>query len=211
MAMDDPQIKLEKPLFYKNDIGLRFEIGPADIDVWADFQRSKLNQEYFDVALERALTIFNSAFSDSDNFSISYQIFSDGRKRLRKNNDFLRLFPDVSKLNISFTSHRDVYSEDLEFKRHCMKRVTVLNVTKSQVPISKILAAMINIDFSKRSPSIMGECFFINHTTGVVCHLYDDRGMDVVANSKEPLVKVYKDNNGLILGHDREYIESVFE
>ena len=36
------EIKLEQPLFYNNTFGLRFEIGPAELDIWIDFDKGIL-------------------------------------------------------------------------------------------------------------------------------------------------------------------------
>ncbi|MGK0268344.1 MAG: hypothetical protein ACI8Y3_000961, partial [Paraglaciecola sp.] len=47
--------------------------------------------------------------------------------------------------------------------------------------IENIIEAMINIDFSIRKPSLIGECFIINHDKGIILSVYDERGMDVIA------------------------------
>jgi hypothetical protein len=81
--MDIFEVKLERPLFYNNTYGLRFEVGPKNLDIWADEGNTALNEEYFNVALIRASEIFNAAFASSDDISISYQIPSDGRKKIK--------------------------------------------------------------------------------------------------------------------------------
>jgi len=47
--MDEPDIKLERPLFYKCSYGLRFEIGPSDIEIWNE-DNETLNHECFSLA-----------------------------------------------------------------------------------------------------------------------------------------------------------------
>ena len=56
--MDGPEIKLERPLFYKSPFGLRFEIGPSDQEIWSDESKS-LKIKYFNVALERSKLHFS--------------------------------------------------------------------------------------------------------------------------------------------------------
>ncbi len=68
-------INLESPLFYNNHFALRFELGPANIELWADEKREIINKEYFDIANSRALSIFKSAFQPSDEIKLSYQLF----------------------------------------------------------------------------------------------------------------------------------------
>ena len=205
------EIKLEQPLFYNNTFGLRFEIGPAEVDIWTDFDKGILNKEYFNVALARAVSIFESAFSPDDDISIAYQIFSHGRNKIRKGNFLFKQVSNIKNRNIKFTKHREIYSQDLYGKLMCLRRVTIPNLKVKDVNSKNILLALINTDFgSMRQPSLRGECFFINHTKGLVLLLYDNRGMDIVALKKDVLQKLYKSNNAWILDYDREKIDRLF-
>ncbi|RXZ43906.1 DUF3885 domain-containing protein [Crenobacter cavernae] len=208
--MKHNEIKLEKPLFYNNPFGLRFEIGPAEIGVWANRERRLLNEKYFSTALERAISIFNAAFSSSDAISIAYQIFSDGRRRIKKGSYFLRQIKTNKAEEITFTDHKELYSEDLSYKCECWRRVTVSGLKVEDAEINNILLALINTDFGSRQPSITGECYFINHTKGLVLNLYDDRGMDVVSLKKETLLPLYNTYNKWLLNYDREQMDHVF-
>lgn len=206
--MSQDNIKLERPLFYNNPFGLRFEIGPADIGIWANQEERQLNEEYFNIALERARGIFNAAFTPSDNISIAYQIFSDGRRKIKKNCYLLRQIRKPKE--ILFSKHREIYSENFNYKCEYWHRATIHGLTTEDININKILLALINIDFKSRKPSMLGECYFINHTKGLVLYLYDDRGMDVVALKRETLLSLYKSHNEWILNYDREKINQMF-
>lgn len=205
------EIKLEKPLFYNNTFGLRFEIGPADNGVWTNFDKGILNSYYFNTAFARAVSIFESVFLPNDDISIAYQTFSYRRNKIRKGNFVLKQVSDIKNRNIRFTKHREIYSPDLYGKRMCLRRVTVTDLKVKDVCSRNILLALVNTDFgSKRQPSIHGECFFINHTKGLVLNLYDDRGLDVVALKKDALQNLYRSHNEWILDYDREQIDRVF-
>lgn len=204
------EIKLEKPLFYKNSFGLRFEIGPTEIGVWADYDKGKLNQEYFDIALDKAVSIFESVFTSTDDISIAYQIFSDGRRKIKKGNYLFKQVNDIKNRKVIFTNHREIYTEDLDHKCKCWRRVMISDIKVEDINTKNILLALINTDFGSKQPSIMGQCFFINHTRGIVLNLYDDRGMDVVALEKCALLDLYKSHNECILDYDREQIDHVF-
>ena len=210
MRVSQNEIKLEKPLFYNNPFGLRFEIGPTEIGVWANREKRQLNEKYFNAALERAQRIFDTAFSPLDDISIVYQIFSDGRRRVKKNCYILRQINTNSTNEIVFSKHRELYSENLNHKCQHWHRATASSLKTEHVNINKILQALVNTDFSSRSPSIGGECYFINHTKGLALNLYDDRGMDVVALKRETLLPLYKIYNEWLLNHDREHINEVF-
>ncbi len=205
------EIKLEQPLFYNNTFGLRFEIGPCELDVWANFDKGILNKEYFNVAFARAVSIFESVFSQNDDISIAYQIFSHGRNKIKKSNFVLKQVSDIKNRNVRFTKHREIYSVSLDGKRMCWRRVTVTDLKVKDVFSSNILLALINTDFSsRRQPSIHGECFFINHTKDLVLNLYDDRGMDVVALKKYVLQNLYESHYEWILNRNREQIDRIF-
>ncbi len=209
--MELSNLKFEKPLFYNCDIGIRFEIGPESISLWKDADRKTINVEYFEEALKRAISIFNVAFNKEDNISIVYQIYSDGRRKIRKGNYLFKQISNLKSKNIELSDHRDIYTDNLDFKRICWRRVTISNLRTCDVRVERILEAMINTDFSSLQPSLPGECFFINHDKGIILNLYDDRGMDVVATNKKALTTLYKKHNSWILDYDREKIDAVFK
>ena len=207
--MDGPEIKLERPLFYKSPFGLRFEIGPSDQEIWSDESKS-LNIKYFNVALERAMSIFQAAFQPNDDIAIAYQIFSDGRRKIKKRSFIFKQFHSLENANISLSDHRDIYSNGLDYKSECWKRVTISGIKTAEINVRQLFKAAINSDFSSLQPQLNGECYLINRTKQLVLNLYDDRGMDVVSTSKEPLAALYKSHNHLILDYDRESIDKVF-
>ena len=208
--MDIKEIKLEKPLFYKNDVGIRFEIGPDEIPLWKDSDYKCINEEYFKVALGRAVKIFEDVFEESDRLSISYQIFSDGRMKIRKGNYIFKQIKDLGSKDLVFTERKDIYSDELHTKRECWRRVTISNLAVGEVNYINILRAMINTDFGIRKPYLPGESYFINESKGIVLNLYDDRGMDVIALDKGDLNALYKKRNNWVLEYDRERIDAIF-
>lgn len=203
-------VLLEKPLFYRNDFGLRFELGPPEIGVWDDFASIKVNEEYFEIALERALSIFEAVFSATDDVSITYQILSIGRRKIQKSNYLFKQIHDIKERKVIFTRYRDTREKDIAGQYRRWRRVTVSNIKVKDINTRNVLLALIHTDFSFRRPSLPGECFFINRTKGLVLDLYDDRGMDVVALERKTLQDLYKSHNANILDYDRERIDQVF-
>ena len=203
-------MNFERPLFYNSPIGLRFEIGPEEISLWKNHEYKLLNESYFDEALSRAVRIFDLVFDSNDSISVIYQIYSDGRRKIRKGNFLFKQIADVTSRAIDYSDHRDIYTDTLDFKSYCWRRVCISGIQTKDIDTRNLLEAMINTDFSVRGPSLRGECFFINHDKDVVLNLYDDRGMDVVAAEKDVLIPLYEKCNDIILDHDREKIDSVF-
>lgn len=204
-------MKFERPLFYNSPIGLRFEIGPEEISLWKNYEHKLINESYFDEALARAVRIFDLVVDSNDSISIIYQIYSDGRRKIRKGNFLFKKIADVKNRVIEYSDHRDIYTDTLDFKSYCWRRVCISGIKTKDIDARNLLQAMINTDFSVRGPSLRGECFFINHDKDVVLNLYDDRGMDVVAEEKDVLIPLYEKCNDIILDYDRERIDSVFK
>lgn len=209
--MDVHQLRLEQPLFHNWPYGLRFEIGPTDIEVWADFDKGLLDNDYFKVALERAIALFETAFLPNDHISLVYQCFSDGRRKIRKGSFLFKQIADLNARTIKFSACRDIYTYELTFRRYCWRRVSISNLTTQHIGYKNILKAVSHCDFrSRRKPSICGEVYFINHTQDLVLLLYDDRGMDVVSSRKEPLIPLYEQHRDWILDRNRTQIQKVF-
>jgi len=194
-----PNLKIEKPLFYNWSIGLRFEIGQDELEV---------SDEYFHAAHERAVSIFEAVFNESDEIEIVYQQYSDGRKRIRKGSFIFKQIEATKNDLAQYSDVRDIYQ--LDYKSECWKRVNIPNLSINSIDYKNILLSLIHTDFSCRSPSILGECFFINKTKNIIVNLYDDRGMDVISASKNELTSLYKQHNDWLLNYDREKMDSVF-
>ncbi|EKP4441878.1 DUF3885 domain-containing protein [Vibrio alginolyticus] len=161
--------------------------------------------------MSRALSIYEAAFKPSDKIKVCYQIFSDGRKKIRKSDYFFKLFEPLCGKALEFSEHRDIYTEDLEYKRHCWKRVTISDVFVSELNIKPIIQACIDGHFGDRGPTLAGQLFIINCDKELMFHLYDDRGLDVAASSKWALEDLYQNQNQLLLDYDKQYMDSLFK
>ena len=72
-----------------------------------------------------------------------------------------------------------------------------------------ILQGIANADRA-RYPAIRGRVYFINRRTNVIMHMYDDRGLDIIAQSKDALDGLYGNFNDWILDHDRARVDLTF-
>lgn len=72
-----------------------------------------------------------------------------------------------------------------------------------------ILKAIAHKDFAIE-PYVSDAVFFINPYKHIIFFMYDDRGMDLIAESKEALLPMYQKFNSWILSYDKERIDSIF-
>lgn len=93
----------------------------------------------------------------------------------------------------------------------------IIPCRKTDLRYAQLLKAIIYEDFQHPSTILKNEqeagydIYFINNSKELIFHLYDDRGCDVLASSKESLHKLYKDYNDWILEYDRKEIGHLFK
>ena len=185
-------------VFTQSPFRLRFEIGPAKLGVWKDIEGNLLaelgiieadsfydewfnryhfyNEEYFEQAFFRAVSIFESVFSSKDEVTLLYQKYSDGRQKIRKGNIIFKQVNDIKNKTAVHTAVKD--SAYFGNKSACWRQVCWPQLTIEEINYKNILLSTINMNFGGRNPVIYGDWFFINLTRGIISHLYDDRGMD---------------------------------
>lgn len=207
--MSVKNIKLEKPLFYANEFALRFEIGPKEEKIW-DEEQGCFNESYFSIALERALKVFNTVFEDDDDVLVAYQIFSDGRRKIKRQNFLFKQIRRLADKPITFTKHRDIYSEELDYKCEYWHRAVISGLKKSDINTTQVFKSLIDSDFGSRGSYLKGEVYVINESKSIVLNLYDDRGMDVISTSKSNLMRLYEEQNTILLDYDRERMDATF-
>jgi hypothetical protein len=74
----------------------------------------------------------------------------------------------------------------------------------------EVLRGIANCDHAI-TPSIGGRVYFLNPRSHLILHMYDDRGLDVVAADKSSVAALYEGFNGWILDYDRARIDLLFQ
>ena len=74
-----------------------------------------------------------------------------------------------------------------------------------------VFEGIANADHARRRPAISSRVYFINPASNVILHMYDDRGLDVIARNKRTLNALYHAFNGWLLDYDRARMEQAFE
>lgn len=197
-------ISLEPPLFYNSDVGIRFELGVP--------YRGVEDPSYFETVTKRSGALFESVFSESDELYIvrmtyepkhPYEIINPGVNVFAKYVD-----TENAKQVICFEEKPD-YDEDTNQLSGYSKSYSLLCYLK-QVDYKGILKAIGYADFPSMGNYISDGIYFIHPKKNIVFHMYDDRGLDIVAVRTEELMKLYNEFNDWILDYDREKIEQTF-
>ena len=74
-----------------------------------------------------------------------------------------------------------------------------------------ILKAIANDSYYSRRTATDDRIYFVNRTRNIILHMYDDRGMDVIAAGRNDLQAIYDEHKDWILDYDRKQIVETFE
>ena len=83
-----------------------------------------------------------------------------------------------------------------------------------EVPVTKLqnlLWCAVVTDFGSLHPNPYCRVYLLNSHKGIVCHPYDDRGMDVIGRRKSALAELYTRRKDLLLDYDLEVMRRTFD
>ncbi|OPX42774.1 hypothetical protein CLHUN_32580 [Ruminiclostridium hungatei] len=198
-----PNIPLESPLFYKAPIGIRFELGVP--------YRGLNRREYFTYVCLRASMIFQEVFKPEEDMIVVVKKYRSIEPYICINQGE-EVFPKYIKNN-KFVDQVD----SVEIEKYVEADGELSGISTQQTLFCKandidymgMLKAKARQDFGVL-PFISDGVFFINAKKNIIFYMYDDRGLDLVAENKESLLPLYKKFNDWILNYDRERINEVF-
>jgi hypothetical protein len=191
-----PELKLEPPLFYNWETGIRFELGDPKEDN---------QQKYIDGAYQRATELFKATHDKNDEIMIVSYV------------DRMKIHPDKDKYKTKlFTRYikdkKTKYKlqiEDLPFhspeddeKNEYFTRCFYVKCKTLDIDPFHLLKSYLHTD--------MARIYFINMNKNTIFHVYDDRGCDIIASNKESIRDIYENFNKWILDYDREQVEELF-
>lgn len=198
-------IKIESPLFYNAPVGIRFELGVP--------YRGVDDPKYFLTVQLRAKTIFEALFDEQDEVIVLVKRFTYVEPYSAYNvGDSLfssKYIKGDLDARIQLYEESPVYDED-DGSLVGYSQTFYIQCLRSEVAYSSIIRAIGNQDFAIR-PFITDSVFFINPVRHTIFFMYDDRGLDVIANNKNELQPLYTIFNNWILDYDRERIIGIFE
>lgn len=185
MLANFPRVDFGGNLFGQWPVGIRFEIG--------------LDQ------LARATTLYESMFGTGEDCVLVSQDWpSDEGPPERFTPLFLTpgIFPDVRPAQLQTV---DIFPFD-----ETPHRLTWARLPLSCIDANRMFEAIANGDHG-RVPSIAGRVYIIQDDAKLLMHMYDDRGLDVIASSHATLLPVYKQFGDWILDYQRDIVDFRFK
>lgn len=192
-----------RPLFYECDFALRFELGGDH-----EMGPNRLLQ-----AMDRARAIASRAFAETETLTVVVPFYSRRTKAaapsaLIKDLKNLKIFGEGGAMKRM--APRD--ADDAETVAEGWHRFLFsFDVDNSPAQISSLIwAAVINeMDIRPRFSAIASN-YILDFERGVAMHIYDDRGMDLVAIRPSLLQPCYESFRGYLLDHDRVRMAATF-
>lgn len=196
-------VPLESPLFYNAPVGLRFELGVS--------YRGGENPFYFTNVLLRSSMIFREVFDTDEKMIVIIKSFRciEPYTCINQGEDVFQKYIKDKGLIKQVSS--------IELERHYEDNGDLSGITYQHILLCKmnsidyigILKAIAHQDFAIE-PYISDAVFFINPYKHIIFYMYDDRGLDLIAESKEALLPIYQKYNSWILAYDKERIDNIF-
>lgn len=156
-----PGLSLGGDLFHQSPIGVRFNIGLSEID--------------------RAVLIFNAVFRDAEAIVLLDEDSSWEADPTR----WYELFSLPGLLRSS--EKPTVRSYEIKLSEDEIYTVRWAIIRSSVLSTGRLFEAIANQDHG-RTPSVRGRVHILDPGAEVLLHMYDDRGMDVIATSVAPLL-----------------------
>lgn len=206
MSKAFPGLCLGPALFYKWTVGIRFEL---NANHWPNVE--------WEAVLRRACALYEAAFKPGDlGFIVSGHEFEFEPKGLSvgkrpKLRDSVFALSRKYSLGLHGVAGRQRLTTYQDRVTRIVSTFQWTEIEPLQIGYSQILRAVMHRDFPSQRPRIADYVYFVNRTRNIVLHMYDDRGMDLIApevSDIRPIYDVYKD---WILDHDRERIEGLFD
>lgn len=219
-------LRLRKPLFYSWNFGLRFDLQTGET---SNSSRQILDgggnviphigdtntNVYFQEVVNRASTIFQTAFDISDQVFLLYMDYKYKRRKIKFSNFIFKQIDNCKKTEVRFLKEKRLYEPDDKFD---IQNVAIIKLTADRINHKNILTAIGNSDFPPRQPRLDNngfltnkEVYFVNINKKLIFHMYDDRGLDLISADREILRPIYKRHNEWILDYDRKQIDKQFE
>lgn len=150
------------------------------------------NRSYIQGAYKRAITLFESLHSQTDDIFIVVDVndYGEGKTLKPKLHNFSPFVKEKSVLyKVRHKPIPYIFQADSEDGRYKTHRFT-LKCKTSNFKHKPMLKAICNQDMGIE-PKIEHRVYFINTNRKTIFHVYDDRGCDVLANSPETITELY--------------------
>ncbi len=196
--------ELKHPLFYNCAAGIRFEIG-GDEGVYLINECSEeytASPAYISAAFERAKTIYTGLPNKPNLIRI------DGYPDENHEKNVIRTICHAGNLPLPHEQVVKPVKRDEDGKTISQLQL-YWDLERITFTPDRLLREIIKADIGGYN-AFVSNVYFADTHNGIIFHLYDDRGADLVAADRERLRCVYEKYNRWILDDDREKIDAIF-
>ncbi|WEK20718.1 MAG: DUF3885 domain-containing protein [Candidatus Pedobacter colombiensis] len=197
-------LSIQASLFFNWDRGLRFDLQEGEVG----------SDNYFDEVFKRSLALFHASFDPNDIIFFVLMDFKHKRSKIRLGNFCFKQVHNLNWEEIAFLKMYRLYepkdSSDI-------RNVAVIKSNIGKINYRNIFKAIGNTDFASRHPRLdrngvlsSKEVFFLNIDRKLIFHMYDDRGVDIIAADVEQLGPIYNQYNNWLLECNKKKIDSLF-
>ncbi len=185
-------------LFYNFPGGLRFELSEGG---------SPLDQVL--MALRKSTAICDDVFGGEERILVHLEVFVLAsrfgvRKTLRELHVAGIVVPQVREIWLEAGDQKDEDDDENGYWVSCAFEVP-------KVKLQNLLWCAITTDFgASLSPNPHCRVYLLNPNEGIVVHIYDDRGMDVISRHTSALAGLYERHNNFLLDYDMEAMRRTF-
>jgi hypothetical protein len=197
--------KLEHPIFYHAPIGIRFEIGGSE-SIYLDTSSEELvpNPAYIDAAFARAESIYRGLPHVPNLLRI------DGRPNEKSPQEMIDEICKYTQLPFPHEQVFETIPDEDEIGSYFDQLQLYWDLSVIKFQPDKLLREIIKGDIGG-CRELVSSTYLVDSHSFILFHLYDDRGLDVVAANKELLRPLYERFHAWILDHDRKKIDLIFK
>jgi hypothetical protein len=186
---------IDAPLFYnwvaKGKYGIRFHLSDSGISI--------LN---IAEAYVRCHQLFEDVFTDAKTIRVVLRMYESSRRRKKTGVYTIDSNPKKFRPQI----HQDLHHLGDEVYMHDY----VFDLPKSNEEIEYLLWSSVCKDSFTLHTGLNARIFFLEKKKNIIFHCYDNRGLDVVSDEKEPLLEIYRKHKKEILTANRKDIDRLF-
>jgi hypothetical protein len=175
-----PSLQLRAGLVWRWP-GVRFELWPS----WRPDGLPMFDPAFRSELLGRAWSIFRAVNAPDDDLFLVADTWrrTDGPMGRRTGLAVLGRYLKHRRLLVraGYEEFPYLYADDPEEAAEARTCRFCVRCRVSDVRVRPLLTAIANQDFPPLKPRVHDDCYFVNATRNTILHMYDDRGVDVIA------------------------------
>lgn len=195
--------RLPDGLFYRFEFALRFELGGEVVTSAPRFLQ----------AIDRARDIVRGAFPHLENLEVVLVRVSGARLDRSDARELRALRRIGFKRHLTSPERLPLEAGEEEFWSDCggppFRYLAAAEAQDRMTDIDALIWASCTRDTDVK-PRADLDVYLIDYARRVVAHVYDERGMDVIAMTREPLVDLYRQFGPWLLDYDRARMDLTF-